>query len=39
LPIAVIPHPFGARSRDEIRAIADKCVDDVARAAGAAVIA
>ena len=39
LPIAVIPHPFGARSRDEVRAIADKCVDDVARAAGAAVTA
>jgi hypothetical protein len=36
LPIAVIPHPFGARSRDEVRAIADKCVDEVARAAGVA---
>ncbi|OGA49368.1 MAG: hypothetical protein A3G25_09330 [Betaproteobacteria bacterium RIFCSPLOWO2_12_FULL_63_13] len=39
LPIAVIPHPFGARSRDEVRAIADKCVDEVARAAGVAVTA
>jgi hypothetical protein len=31
LPIAVIPHPFGLRSREEVRAIAEKCVDDVAR--------
>jgi hypothetical protein len=29
LPIAVIPHPFGLRSRDEVREIASKCVDDV----------
>jgi hypothetical protein len=29
LPIAVIPHPFGLRSRDEVREIAAKCVDDV----------
>ena len=29
LPIAVIPHPFGLRSRDEVRDIASKCVDDV----------
>ena len=36
LPIAVIPHPFGARSRDEVRAIADQCVAEVARLAGAA---
>jgi len=35
LPIAVIPHPFGARSRDEVRAIADQCADEVARLAGA----
>jgi hypothetical protein len=36
LPIAVIPHPFGARSRDEVKAIADQCVAEVARLAGAA---
>ena len=29
LPIAVIPHPFGLRSRDEVRDIASKCVDEV----------
>ena len=31
LPIAVIPHPFGLRTRDEIRDIAARCVDDVAK--------
>ncbi len=31
LPIAVIPHPFGLRSRDEVRRIAEQCVDDVAK--------
>jgi hypothetical protein len=31
LPIAVIPHPFGLRSRDEVRRMAEKCVDDIAR--------
>jgi hypothetical protein len=30
LPIAVIPHPFGLRSRDEVREIASKCVDELA---------
>ena len=30
-PIAVIPHPFGLRSRDEVRAIAEACVDEIAR--------
>jgi len=29
LPIAVIPHPFGMRSREEVRAIAEKCAADV----------
>jgi len=29
LPIAVVPHPFGLRSREEIRQIAEQCVDDV----------
>jgi hypothetical protein len=31
LPIAVIAHPFGLRSRDEVRQLAEKCVDDVAK--------
>ena len=31
LPIAVVPHPFGARKRDEIREIAQRCAEDVAR--------
>jgi hypothetical protein len=31
LPIALMPHPFGLRKRDEVRAIAEKCVDDIAK--------
>lgn len=31
LPIATIPHPFGLRNRDEVRQIAEQCVDEVAR--------
>ena len=31
LPIAVVPHPFGNRNRDEIRQIASQCVDDIVR--------
>ncbi len=31
LPIAVMPHPFGLRKRDEVRAIAEKCADDIAQ--------
>ena len=31
MPIAVIPHPFGIRTRDEIRTIAAACVDEVAK--------
>jgi hypothetical protein len=30
LPIAVIPHPFGLRTREEVREIASACVDEVA---------
>jgi hypothetical protein len=30
LPIAVIPHPFGVRTRDEVRDIASTCVDQLA---------
>ena len=29
LPIAVIPHPFGTRTRDEVRDLARQCVADV----------
>ena len=31
LPIAVVPHPFGIRSREEISQIAAKCVAEIAR--------
>ena len=34
LPIAVIAHPFGVRTRDEVRAMADKCADDITVLAG-----
>jgi hypothetical protein len=33
LPLAVIPHPFGIRSREEVRAIAEKCVEEIAKIA------
>ena len=36
LAIAVIPHPFGVRTRDEVRRIAEKCVDDIVKLVGAA---
>jgi hypothetical protein len=29
LPIAVIPHPFGLRTREEVRAMAKQCVTDI----------
>ena len=32
-PIAVIPHPFGLRTRAEVREIAEQCVDQIARLA------
>ncbi len=31
LPIAVIPHPFGGRNREDVRKIAEQCADDIAR--------
>lgn len=31
LPIAVIPHPFGVLTRDEIHRLAEQCVDDIGR--------
>jgi len=34
LPIAVIPHPFGLRTRDEVRAMAERCVDEIVKLAG-----
>ena len=30
-PIAVVPHPFGLRTRDEIRALAERCTADIVR--------
>ena len=32
LPLVVIPHPFGSRSRDEVRAMAQPCVAEIVRA-------
>jgi hypothetical protein len=32
----VVPHPFGLRTREEVRAIAEQCVDDIVRLAGGA---
>ncbi len=31
LPIAVIPHPFGIRTRDEVRTLAAECVENIAQ--------
>ena len=31
LPIAVIAHPFGIRTRDEVRQIAAQCVEEIVR--------
>mgnify|MGYP003335395683 CR=1 FL=1 len=31
LPIAVVPHPFGSRTREEVREIAEQCVADIVR--------
>lgn len=31
LPLAVVPHPFGSRKRDEIRDIAVRCAEDIAQ--------
>ena len=30
LPIAIVPHPFGTRRRDELRQIAERCAADIA---------
>jgi hypothetical protein len=29
LPIAVVPHPFGLRTRAEVRSMAEDCVKDI----------
>ncbi|MBM3342155.1 MAG: hypothetical protein FJY56_08590 [Betaproteobacteria bacterium] len=31
LPMAIVPHPFGTRSREELKLIAAKCADDIAK--------
>ncbi|MCC6533218.1 MAG: hypothetical protein IT531_11760 [Burkholderiales bacterium] len=31
LPLVVIPHPFGLRRREEVCAMAQSCVDEIAR--------
>jgi len=31
LPIVVMPHPFGLRTRDEVQQIAANCVDEIVR--------
>jgi len=33
LPLAVIPHPFGIRTRDEVRDLAEQCAAEIARLA------
>ena len=35
LPLAVIPHPFGSRTRNEVRALAEQCVAEIAKLAAA----
>jgi len=34
LPLAVIPHPFGNRTRDEVRGIAEQCVAEIVKLMG-----
>jgi len=34
LPVVVIAHPFGLRTRDEVRAMAEACVSDIVKVAG-----
>lgn len=34
LPIVVIPHPFGSRTRGEVREIAERCAIEIARLIG-----
>jgi hypothetical protein len=32
LPIVTVPHPFGSRSRAEVRALAERCLADIVAA-------
>jgi hypothetical protein len=34
LPIVVVPHPFGLRTREEITVIAAECVSEIAKLSG-----
>lgn len=34
LPIVVVPHPFGLRTREEITMIAAECVSEIAKVSG-----
>ncbi len=34
LPIVVVAHPFGLRTREEVGAMAQACVSDIAKVAG-----
>ncbi|MPZ44583.1 MAG: hypothetical protein GEV05_14510 [Betaproteobacteria bacterium] len=36
LAIAVIPHPFGARTREQVREIAEACLEEIVKLIGAA---
>jgi hypothetical protein len=31
LPLAVIPHPFGVCTRDQVRDIASRCADEISK--------
>ncbi len=33
LPLAIIPHPFGSRNREDVRALAEKCVAEIIKLA------
>jgi predicted dienelactone hydrolase len=35
LPLAVIPHPFGSRTPEEVRALALQCVAEIVKLAAA----
>ncbi len=34
LPIAVVPHPFGLRTREEVRQMAQACLSEIVRLVG-----
>ena len=36
MPMLVVPHPFGSRTRDEINSIAEWCADELAKLSGEA---